>query len=299
MNILLVGGSGFLGTALASHLTQHHHAVHILTRQSPRRPHQIHWDGRTTRGWLDRLSEMDAVVNLAGYGLEHWPWTQRQKQRFTDSRVTPGLVLAEAFEKISRRPGIFIQTSGINRYGLNGEGLADETTPPGSDFLGQLTVGWEDATRSLETLGVRRVITRIAPVLARRGGLLPLMTLPARLFFGGNWGDGKNALNWLHIEDYVRAIRFLLENDQAQGPFNLIAPELTTGEAFMRMTAQTLQRPFWFHLPKWLLRIPLGEMSVLLTEGRFARTDRLLELGFQFQFGSLQTALQDLLQKKV
>lgn len=295
MNILIAGGSGFLGRATTARLTTAGHRVFILTRRAPKSADQIQWDGKTLGDWTRRLEEMDAVLHLAGYGLEHWPWTQRQKQRFIDSRVIPGVVLADAFEKAPRRPRFFLQNSGINHYGLQGAGIADESTPPGEDYLGQLTVKWENATRSIEALGVRRVIARTAVVLDRRGGQFPLMALPVRLFFGGRFGDGRNSLNWIHLEDYTRAIQFLLEQESARGPFNLIAPPLTSGEMFMRTTAQVLQRPFWFHLPRWLLRIPLGEMSVLLTDGRFAQPKRLLELGFQFQFGELDVALKNLL----
>jgi uncharacterized protein (TIGR01777 family) len=295
MNILIAGGSGFLGRALVSRLSQSRHRVFILTRQAPKSENQIQWDAKTLGGWVSRLEEMDAVIHLTGYGLEHWPWTQRQKQKFIDSRVIPGLVLAEAFEKASHRPGIFLQTSGINRYGLRGEGVADESTPAADDFPAQLTVKWEQATQSIEELGVRRIISRTAPVLARRGGLLPLMALPVRLFFGGNFGDGKQAMNWIHIRDYINGIQFLLENENARGPYNFIAPTPTSSAEFMRTIAKTLGRPFWFHTPKKLLQIPLGEMSVMLTEGRYAQPKRLLELGFQFQFGNLEPALQDLL----
>jgi uncharacterized protein (TIGR01777 family) len=295
MNILIAGGSGFLGKALTEHLTRHNHTVFILTRQTPKMPNQIQWGAKTTDGWAHRLSEMDAVIHITGYGLEHWPWTQRQKKRFIDSRVIPGFTLASAFEKAARRPGIFIQASGINRYGLQGAGVADEKTAAANDFLAQLTVYWEDATRSIETLGVRRILTRNAVVLAKHGGLFPLMALPVRLYFGGNFGDGKQAMNWIHIEDYVNAVRFLLENERARGAYNLIAPQLTTSEDFMHGIAKALHRPFWFHLSKDLLQVPLGEMSVLLIEGRASRPKRLLELGFQFQFGQLENALQDLL----
>jgi len=295
MNILIAGGSGFLGRALTKHLTENHHEVFVLTRQSPKQPNQIQWDARTIAGWMHRLNEMDVVIQNTGYGLEHWPWTKRQKQRFIDSRVIPGLVLAAAFEKATRRPGIFIQASGINRYGLSGAGVADESTAVADDFLAQLTVQWEDATRSIEVLGVRRVITRNAVIFAKPGGLFPLMTLAVRLFFGGRFGNGKQSMPWLHIEDYVNAMRFLLENENARGAYNLIAPQLTTNEEFMRGVAKTLRRPFWFHLPKALLQIPLGEMSVLLTEGRAARPKRLIEQGFQFQYGQLDKALKDLL----
>lgn len=295
MNVLIAGGSGFLGTALRAQLTRYNHRVFILTRQMPKSEDQIQWDARTAHGWLHRLNDMDAVINVTGFGLEHWPWTRRQKKRFIDSRVIPGHVLVEAFEKSSRRPGIFIQASGINRYGLQGQGIADESTPAADDYLARLTVHVETATQPIETFGVRRIITRTAVVLARHRGQFPLMALPVRLFFGGKFGDGRNSLNWIHLDDYARAVQFLLEHESANGPFNLVAPAVTSGEEFMRTTARVLHRPFWFHLPKWLLRIPLGEMSVLLTQGRPTQPKRLSELGFQFEFGSLEHALKDLL----
>jgi uncharacterized protein len=295
MNVLIAGGSGFLGSALAAALTKNEHIVFILTRQTPKSVNQIQWDGRTPNDWCQRLAEMDAVIHLSGYGLEHWPWTKRLKQRFIDSRVNPGLALASAFERASHRPDIFIQASGINRYGLRGVGVADETTPAADDFLGQLTVPWEAATEPMEELGVRRIVTRTAVVLAKRAGQFPLMALPTRFFFGGNFGDGEQAMNWIHITDYVNAVQFLLENKNAQGAYNLIAPQLTSSEEFMRMVAKTLHRPFWFHVPKALLQLTMGEMGSLLTEGRYSQPKRLLEFGFQFQYGKLDDALQDLL----
>src|SRR5512134_2960805 len=140
MKVLIAGGSGFLGTALRTSLVKDGHDVFILTRRPSKGPSEIQWDGKTTKGWGHRMNDMDAVVNLTGFGLEHWPWTRRQKQRFVDSRVLPGLALAFAIQSAARRPRVFLQTSGINRYGLRGEGIADESTPPADDFLAQLTV---------------------------------------------------------------------------------------------------------------------------------------------------------------
>ena len=294
MKVLIAGGSGFIGTVLSKSLEQDGHKVFILTRSQPRQPNQIHWDGKTTTGWGSRVNEMDAVVNLTGYGLEHWPWTKRQKQKFLDSRIQPGLALASAIKDSSHRPHVFLQTSGVNRYGLRNESIADESTPPADDFLAQITVGWEDATKSVEELGVRRIITRTAVVLDRRGGLFPLMALPVQLFFGGKFGDGKQATPWIHIADQVNALKFLLENENAHGPFNLIAPTPTSNADFMGIIARELKRPYWFHLPAFLLRIPLGEMSVLLTEGSFSQPKRLLGLGYKFQFPTLEDAVSDI-----
>lgn len=295
MKVLIAGGSGFLGTALKKSLLKAKHDVFVLTRAAPKNPYEIQWDGKTTSGWGSMINEIDGVVNLTGFGLDHWPWTQPQKQRFVESRVTPGLALVSAIQNASHRPRVFLQASGINRYGLHGEGIADESTPAAGDFLGQLTVQWEDATQPVEELGLRRVIARNAVVLSRRAGLFPLMGLAPRFFLGGKFGDGKQAMPWIHIADQTNAMHFLLENENAAGPFNLISPELTSGAQFMRAVCKALHRPYWFHLPRFLLRVLLGQMSVLLTEGRYSQPKRLIELGFRFQFGTLENAMEDLL----
>jgi uncharacterized protein (TIGR01777 family) len=296
MKVLIAGGSGFLGTALKNSLLKANHDVFILTRRNSKDVHEIQWDGKTPSGWGRLINEMDAVVNLTGVGLEHWPWTKRQKQRFVDSRVLPGLALVSAMQNAARRPRVFLQTSGVNRYGLRGQAIADESTPPSVDFLGQLTVKMEEATAPVEELGVRRVIARSAVVLASHRGMFPLMSLAPRLFFGGKFGDGKQAMPWIHIEDQTNAMHFLLENEDARGPFNLISPEPTSSAEFMRIVCKVLHRPYWFHVPRFLLRLILGEMSVLLTEGRYARPKRLIELGFRFRFGKLENAIEDLLE---
>ena len=299
MKVLIAGGSGFLGTSLGKSLAKDGHDVFILTRRAASDPHQIQWDAKTTDGWGHVINDMDAVVNLTGHGLEHWPWTKRQKQKFVDSRVLPGRALVAAIQSAERRPRVFLQTSGINRYGLRGEGIADESTPPADDFLAQLTVPWEDATKPVEDLGLRRVIARNAVVLARKGGLFPLMRLAPRLFLGGKFGDGRQAMPWIHVSDQTNAMRYLLENENARGPFNLISPQPTSNAEFMQAVARALRRPYWFHVPKFLLRLVLGEMSILLTEGRYSQPKRLIELGFQFQFGPLQDAMEDLLVRKL
>lgn len=299
MKVLIAGGAGFLGTALTKSLVSDNHEVIVLTRRTPKQSDQFQWDGMTPNGWGHLVNEVDAVVNLTGFGLEHWPWTNRQKRKFIDSRVIPGRALVSAIQNASRRPAVFLQISGINHYGLRGEGVADESTPAANDFLAQLTVQWEAATQPVEDLGVRRIVTRTAVVLARRGGLFPLMALPVRLFLGGKFGDGRQASPWIHLGDQIRAIRFLLKDGDTQGPYNLISPELTSNADFMRMVAKVLHRPYWFHIPAFLLRIPLGEMSVLLTEGRYARPKRLIELGFRFRFGNLEHAMEDLLTRKI
>ncbi|HET6594169.1 MAG TPA: TIGR01777 family oxidoreductase [Anaerolineales bacterium] len=295
MKVLIAGGSGFLGTALKNSLVEEGHEVFVLTRRKSNGRNKIQWDGQTTKGWGHLVNDMDAVANLTGYGLEHWPWTKRQKQKFVDSRVLPGRALVAAIQNAERRPRVFLQVSGVNFYGLRGEGLADESTPLGEDFLAQLTASAEEATKRVEEFGLRHVIIRNAVVLARTRGLFPLFTLAPRLFFGGKFGDGMQALPWIHITDQTSAMKFLLANENAHGPFNLVSPQPTSNAEFMRAVSRVLRRPYWFHIPKLLLRIMLGDMSVLLIEGRYSQPKRLIELGFRFQFGILEEAMENLL----
>ncbi len=294
MKVLVAGGSGFMGSAFANSMRLEGHQVWILTRKNSNHPNEIHWDGRSINGWTECLADMDAIVNMTGFGLEHWPWTKSQKQRFHDSRVTPGSALVSAIKLSQHRPEVFLQISGINYYGTHGDAIADEWTSPANDYLAQLTVQWEAATLPVEELGIRRIIARTAVVLDSKGGLYPLMALPVRLFVGGPLGGGKQAVPWIHLADQTGALRFLLENEKASGVFNLISPTPTSNAKFMHAIAVALHRPYWLPTPALLIKAVLGDMSTLVVEGRYCMPIRLSELGYKFRFPSIESALQDL-----
>jgi hypothetical protein len=294
MKVLIAGGSGMLGGALARLLQASGHQVRVLTRKPARRADEVHWDGSSPGDWEKELREAEAVVNASGYGLEHWPWSKAMKRRFESSRVQPGLALATAIARSDRRPGVFIQFSGINRYGLRGNTSADESTPAADDFLAQLTVDWERATTPLQDLGIRHVIVRNAVVLHSSQGLFPLMALPSRLFVGGRFGPGTQTVPWIHAADHTRALRYLLEDPNASGAYNLIAPESSTNSEFMRAICRSLGRPFWLHLPGIALRLVLGEMAQLILSGRPSHPRKLLDAGFVFAYPTLEAALSEM-----
>lgn len=300
MNVLITGGTGLIGRALAQSLCEDAHRVWLLTR-SPESAAlhvlpdcvTVGWDGRTARGWGELVNEMDAIVNLAGASLASWPWTRARKQSFWNSRVWAGQAVAEAVGLAEKKPSVVIQSSGINYYGLHGD-MADESAPPADDFLSRLAVAWEYSSQPVEELGLRRAVIRTAVVLSHNNVTMKLLEFPARLFFGGRLGSGRQALPWIHIADEVGAIRFLLENKQAHGPFNLVAPEATSNADFLCALAKGLNRPYWFHVPAFLMRLALGEMGVLVLDGRPAQPKRLLEAGYQFKYPLLKNALQAL-----
>lgn len=299
MNVLIAGGTGFIGSALTQSLLVDGHKVWVLTRtpdrvRLPAGAQAVGWDGRTLGGWLDVFSQMDAVVNLVGENVGQWPWTTECKRRIRNSRVEAGAALAGAFQKASRRPAVLIQASGVGYYGPCGSEPVSETSPAGSDFFASVAVDWEASTRIVDSLGVRRVVIRTSLALDARGGILPLMALPVRLFVGGRLGNGKQGVSWIHIADHVRAVRFLLGNEKAMGAFNLSAPNPLSNADFMAALAKALGRPYWFPAPTFALRLALGEMSTLLLDGQYAIPQRLVNLGFIFKHETASEAFKAL-----
>jgi uncharacterized protein len=300
MRVLISGGTGMIGTALAKSLLADGHQVQVLTRdlQAARLPEgaaALAWDGRTSAGWGDEINRADAVVNLVGERLSRWPWTKQQKQRFWDSRVAGGRALGDAIQAASRPPKVLIQASGVNFYGPRDLTPVTEADAPGNDFLADLSKAWEASTEGVEIKGVRRVVVRSAIVLSAHEGILPIMLFPVKLFVGGPLGNGRQGLPWIHISDEVAAIRFLMENENANGPFNLTSPHPISSAEFTRAAARTLHRPYWMPAPAFGLRLALGEMSTLILDGLYLLPARLQEFGFPFHFEDIDEALQDLL----
>ncbi len=300
MKIILAGGSGFLGTALARSLLAGGHSVWVLTRnperaQVPQGAQAVGWDGRTPAGWGHLMEEADAVVNLVGENLGNWPWNAERKRRILSSRVNAGQALLEAVRQAAHRPSVLLQASGIGYYGLSGDRVVTEKDAPGTDFLAQVCVAWEGATRPVEELGVRWAATRNGLVLDARQSIFPLVLLPFRLFVGGPLGSGKQYFPWIHLDDQIQGMRFLLENEKASGAYNFVAPDLVTNAELGKAIAKAMRRPYYFPVPGYLLKLVLGDMSVLVLEGQRARPERLEQAGYQYRFPDLAGALRDML----
>ena len=206
--------------------------------------------------------------------------------------------VVEAVERASVKPRVVVQASGAGYYGPRGDEEILEDAPAGRDFLGRTAVEWENSTAPVESLGVRRAVIRSGVVLSTVGGAFSLMMLPFRLFVGGPFGSGRQWFSWIHIADQVRAIRFLIENDAPNGPFNLAAPGPVTNADFGRTLGRVLRRPSFIPAPAFALRLFLGEMSTVLLDGQRAVPRRLLDLGFNFCFPEVETALRDILDRR-
>ncbi len=301
MRVLITGGSGLIGRALTASLAADGHEVVVLSRRPeavrglPSGARAEAWEPERPGPWT-RLLDGAALVHLAGDNLAEGRWTAEKKRRIRDSRLLSGQALARAIETGAGRPAVFLQASAVGYYGFDrGEEELSETAAPADDFLGRVCVEWEASTASLDALGIRRPILRTGLVLSRRGGALPQLALPFRLFVGGPVGSGRQFLPWIHEADEVRAIRFLLDHPTASGPFNLTAPTPVPFRAMARALGRALRRPSLLPVPAVALRLLLGEKAELVLGGQRAVPRRLLELGFAFHHPELEAALVDVL----
>ncbi|MGD8518933.1 MAG: TIGR01777 family oxidoreductase [Anaerolineae bacterium] len=302
MRVLITGGTGLIGRALSANLVTDNHEVIILSR-TPSKANGLpadvvvqQWDAKTASGWGHLADGADAIVNLAGENIGAGRWTDERKARIENSRLNAGRAVVEAVEQASQKPKVVIQASGVGYYGPRGDEKLTEDASPGDDWAAQVVVRyWEASTEPVETMGVRRAIIRSAPVLDADDGALPRMVLATKLFVGGPLGDGQQWFSWIHLQDEVAAIRFLIENPEAHGPFNLSAPNPVTNAQFMRALGRVLGRPAIMPTPAFAVKLVFGEMATVVLDGQRAIPKHLQQLGFEFQYLIVEAALKDVL----
>jgi uncharacterized protein (TIGR01777 family) len=290
MRIAIAGSSGFIGTALVAALRRAGHEVVRLVRREPSASDERRWD--PPAGWLeaDALDGVAAVVNLCGAGIGDKRWTEARKQVLRDSRETPTEVLAGAVAK-AKIP-VLVNASAVGFYGDTGDEVVDENTPAGSGFLADLVRRWEDATGPAAQSGARVVLLRSGLVLAPHGGTLAMLRPLFALFLGGRFGDGKQYMPWISLDDEVAAIRFALEHETLTGPVNLTGPTPVTNAEFTAALGKTLGRPTPWVVPGFALRLALGELAGEgVLAGQRAVPKVLLRAGFTFAHESIQDAL--------
>lgn len=299
MRVVITGGTGLIGRALAAELVGAGHEVGVTSRHPdgvrdlPAGVELAEWDTASGDRLASLIDGLDAVVHLAGEGLADGRWTEERKRRILESRVRSTAAVAEAFAAAAAPPGVLLQASGVGYYGARGDEEVTEASSSGEGFLAEVCRAWESAGAGVEDLGVRRVIMRTGIVLSTEGGALPKMALPFKLFVGGPVASGRQWMSWIHLEDEVGAIRFLLEEPTAAGPYNLTAPEPARNRDFCAALGKALHRPSLAPVPGLVLRLLFGEMSKLLTHGQRALPQRLLEAGYTFRHPTVRQALDD------
>ena len=297
VRILLTGGTGLIGRALCRQWRAQGHDLVVWSR-SPERVARLcaGAHGVATLRELDGAPPFDAVINLAGAPIADRPWTVQRRKVLWRSRVDLTRELVDWLSRCEQRPRVLVSGSATGWYGDRGQAPLDEDSHPGEhDFGSRLCVAWEDEARRAEGLGMRVVFLRTAPVLARDGGMLPRLRLPFSMGLGGRLGSGQQWMPWIHLDDVVGLIDFLLHRTDCRGAFNACAPHLVRNADFAGTLATTLRRPMLLSVPAWTLRMALGEMSVLLLGSQHLQPKKAMEAGYRFRFPHLEAALGCLL----
>ena len=299
--VVIAGGSGFLGSALTPRLAREHSVI-VLSRSEPKpakpgagdRIRFVQWTPDGTAGaWAKEIDGVDAIVNLAGAGIADRRWTESRKKELIDSRLKSTASLVEAVRSATTPPKAFIQQSGIGYYGAYDDSpVFDESSPPGQDFLADLSVRWEACAQPVEPVGTRLVLVRTGIVIARHGGALKKMLLPFKLFVGGPIGSGRQYMSWIHLEDWTGMIAWAIRTRLISGPINASTPHPVQNWEFSRALGRAMRRPSWAPVPGFVLKIMFGEMAeVALLRGQRAVPTRAKELGFGFRYEEILPAM--------
>lgn len=293
--ILITGGTGFIGQSLCQKLIADGHTLTVLSRQPVHNVQSV--CGRVEAvNDLARFREgegFDAVINLAGEGIADKRWSEARKRELTDSRIALTHQLVDVIRSWKTLPAVLVSGSAVGFYGDQGSHRVTEDTPPHDEFTHRMCSNWEQEALRLEPTGVRVCLSRTGVVAGPGGGFLQRMLLPFKLGLGGRLGSGEQYMPWVHRDDVVAALVWMMETDTASGAYNVVSPNPVTNRQFTKCLAGILGRPAIFPAPAPVLKIALGEMSRLLLTGQMAIPERLEAEGFQFRFRDLNPALAD------
>jgi len=302
MRVIIAGGTGFIGKALCRDLLLAGHEVAVLTRDASRAVGRVpqgtgvsQWSPERPEGLPQVLSDADAVVNLSGESVAAQRWTAQFKQRLLDSRLNSTRTLVQAICQAEPRPKVLVNASAVGIYGNRGEEELSETSPPGTGFLAELAIRWEQAAEEAREVGVRVVKLRIGVVLGEGGGALEKMLLPFRLFVGGPFGSGRQWFPWVHLDDVTGLTLHALQNEAVDGAVNVVAPGIVRLEEFCRVLGRVIGRPSWLPVPGFALRLIAGELGETLLWSQRVVPQVAMQTGYTFRYPQVEEALRAVL----
>ncbi len=302
-NVLIAGGSGLLGQALTSILSEAGHQVSILSRQKRAKSLVPVFLWNVEKGQIDdgAIAAADVIINLAGEGIADARWTDERKTRIIESRTqSAALIKASLIRSGTATQKTYISASAQGFYGDCGQAwVTEENTASGIGFLSQSCIAWEAAANSVAETGVRLVVFRIGIVLSTHGGALQKMLVPYQFGLATYFGDGQQYYSWIHIQDICNMIKFAIDNTKIQGTFNASAPKPLTNRQFA-MDIATARGSFALALPApvFALRLALGELADTVLTSTRMNVDSIMQKGFVFEYPTLIPALKHLLQNK-
>ncbi|MBK5145355.1 TIGR01777 family protein [Budviciaceae bacterium BWR-B9] len=299
MHILITGATGLIGRHLTKSLLLQSHTISVVSRNIEKARAQF-GDSVSYLNTLDNLKNLDnfdAVINLAGEPIADKRWTAVQKRRLCNSRWQLTAHLSKLFLDSHTPPAVFISGSAVGYYGDQGQSVVTEDEPPHPEFTHTLCQRWEEEALLAKSDRTRVCLLRTGIVLSTEGGALSKMLPIFKMGLGGPLGSGLQYMPWIHINDMVNAIQFLLTTPKLEGPFNMVSPYPVHNELFTDLLASAIDRPHFFRTPAFVIRLLMGESAVLVLGGQHALPKRLEEAGYHFEFNNLEKAFEDLFPK--
>ena len=303
--IIITGATGLIGKKLSNSLINRGDEVIIFSRDAekaksifPKAKECIEWNYRNPDLWKSKIENSDAVIHLAGINLFSKRWNESFKKAVLESREVSTKNLVEAINSCANKPEVFISASGIGYYGDCGETLLVENSPKGNDFLADVCEVWESESRKIGEYGIRNVQIRTGLVLSLEDGALKQMLPPFKFFIGGPLGNGKQWSSWLHIDDIVGIYLHAIDSKNLSGAVNAAAPNPVRMKEFAKTLGKALHRPSIFPVPKFVLKIVVGEAAEVVTASQKVDAQKILNSGYKFKFPDLYNAFQNLLNKK-
>lgn len=295
-HILIAGGSGFLGTALRNHFENKGHQVSVLSRNASA-PHEIQWDGKTLDAWAKAIEQADIVINLCGKNV-NCRYTKKNRTAILNSRLETTAILCEAIQVAKNPPKVWLNASSATIYvHAEHELMTEDEGIIGDDFSMSVCKNWEKQFFSCQFNHTRRVALRTSIVLGEDDGAFPLLNRLSKFGMGGKQGNGRQFFSWIHLQDFCRAVEYIIQNPGFVGPVNVTAPNPIRNKKLMRLLRQQNKMPFGLPQPKWLLELGaalIGTETELLLKSRNVYPERLLENGFEFEIGEIEDALNHL-----
>ncbi len=295
MKVLISGSTGIVGTHIIDTISSDSSEIWRLVRSQTQGENLILWDPKG--GYVENpnlLEGFDAVIHLSGENIVS-RWTEKKKNSIRQSRILSTRYLVNVFSGLRNPPKTFICASAIGYYGDRGEEVLNEDSVPGSGFLSDTCCEWENEANKASDLGIRVVNLRIGIVLSSRGGILGSLLLPFKMGLGGVIGSGDQYISWISIEDLPRIIVYILEHEGIRGPVNAVSPNPVNNREFTTKLALVLQKPAWFSVPSFAIRLFFGEMGrCTMLASSMVFPEKLLSSGYEFLHEDLDSALKNI-----
>jgi len=293
-NILITGGSGLIGKNITQLLESEGHTVAWLSR-NPKKYAQksFSWDIEKTSIDHAAIEWADGIIHLAGEGVAEMRWTPDRKIAILESRTHSTSLLHEAIQHASKKPEFFISASAVGFYGFDTEDkLVDENTKPGTDFLAQVVIAWENEVKKIADLGLRTVLLRIGIVLDKDGGALKEMMKPP---IAAPLGSGNQWMSWIAIDDLVRMFSFAVNDKKLSGSYNAVGPNPATNAELTKAAAKHAGKTYiGLGVPGFGLKLILGEMAMMVLGGNKVSSKKIQEAGFEFTYPKLDGAMKEI-----